>query len=180
LRPLRWYRKLQAMNPKLLLLALFSLPLFLSGCGFVKGKDEAEKVAAAFFEERIAQGGFGGDRFYSKEFWEYTEEEKRDDIKAIAADAHGRLRTYALNSWNVQSKYYAVQLSGTFVTLLYDTSYEKGSAQEKLTLFRPVGSEEYKLLGLNIASDDIQALIRKGIENAAESASSEGSEQKES
>ena len=66
------------------------------GCGVVKGKAEAEKVAEALLQERIENGGFGSNKYYSDLFWENADEEKCANFKNLVNVAVGNLKSYSL------------------------------------------------------------------------------------
>ncbi len=141
--------------------------LMLVACGMVKGKGEAEKIAAALFEERINSGQFASDQFYSDLFWENTDEKNWSDIKNLVEKAMGSLTSYSLISWNVQSKVHTGDFSGTFVVLVYATTYEKGNGTETLTIHKPLSGDEFLILGHHFNSQQIQELINQGIEQVA-------------
>jgi hypothetical protein len=144
------------------------LAVGMSGCGLLSGKGDAEKVAEAFLEDRIAIGGFAGpDEYYSGIFRQNTNEEQWESILQLVGKAMGNLKSYSLREWNTQSKVHTSQLSGTFVVLVYDTEYEKGKGQEKLTMHKGTGGKDFKIIGHNINSPRIQEMIKKGIEEVA-------------
>ena len=60
----------------LLVSAIFS-------CGLVSGKGDAQEVAEALLNERIENGGFGSNTYYSEYFWEAVEPGKWENIKKI-------------------------------------------------------------------------------------------------
>ncbi|MBF0430250.1 MAG: hypothetical protein HQK83_03155 [Fibrobacteria bacterium] len=147
---------------------IYSLPGFLSllfmGCGMAGDKKYAEVAAEAFLKERLEQGGYGSKDQYSDIFWENTKEEKWEGIKKLVSKAMGQIKGYSLNTWNIEKKANTDGVSGTFVTLLYDVEYERGKGQETITMHRGLGFEEFKILGLNFTSDEIQKLIDEGVE----------------
>ena len=67
----------------------------------------------------------------------------------------------------VQSGVQVNGVSGTGVLLVYNTSYEKGSGTETLSLYKPKGGNTFAIVGHNVNSPLIQKLIDKGIEQAA-------------
>ncbi len=141
--------------------------LSLAACSFVKGKAEAEKLAETTFQERINRGGFAHDRYYSKLFWENTDEADWSNIKKLVANAMGDLKSYTLSTWNIESNINTSDISGTIVILQYETEYEKGKGIEILTLHKPLSGKKFTILGHNFNSDNIQKYIQKGIEQAA-------------
>ena len=133
----------------------------------VKGKEEAEAVAESLFELRINFQDVDTDHFYSKKFWEITTKEKWDDLLRLVYKALGRLESYSLQSWNVQSKVQTGGMSGTIVRLVYDTTYEKGKGSETLVIHKPLRGDTFAIVGHHYHSDKIQELIDKGIEQVA-------------
>ncbi len=61
------------MRRNIVLLMLGAIIIILFGCGVIKGKGEAEKVAESFLQDRIRDGGLGKDKYYSDKFWEFTD-----------------------------------------------------------------------------------------------------------
>jgi hypothetical protein len=150
---------------KLIMLTIYLVFICsLVDCGLVTGKEDAEKVAKAFFQDRIANGGLGQDKYYSEIFWQYINDQEWNRIKSLVSKALGNIKSYSLNTWNVETKAQTGDLSGTFVVLVYDTEYEKGKGQEELTWHKKLTGGDYKIIGHHINSDEIQKLINKGID----------------
>jgi hypothetical protein len=152
------------MKRNILFLMLGTIVIILFGCSMIKGKGEAEKVAESFLQDRIRDGGLGKVQYYSDKFWEFTDENQWSNIKGLVKKAMGDLQSYSLNTWNTQTKINTNELSGTFVTLVYDTVYEKGKGQEMLYFYKGIWRKEFRILGHQINSPKIQELIDKGIE----------------
>jgi hypothetical protein len=74
------------------------------------------------------------DLIYSDLFWKYTRQEDWNYIKNMVETQLGELQSYTLKNWQIQKNVKMGDLSGTFVVLIYDTEYELGSGQEKITL----------------------------------------------
>ena len=55
---------------------------FLVACSLVAGKQESQKVAEAFFQDRIMNGGLGKDKYYLEIFWQYTNNQDWNRIKS--------------------------------------------------------------------------------------------------
>jgi len=73
----------------------------LFACGVVKGKGEAEKVVESLFQERINNGGFSSNRYYSDLFWKNTDEKKWTNIKNLVKKAMGDLKSYSLSMQDI-------------------------------------------------------------------------------
>ena len=146
---------------------IFALCVLVSGCGVVTGKGEAEKVAESFLAERISNGGFGVEDYYSSIFWENTEEKAWETIQRLVDRSVGDLKNYSLNSWKIQSKLQTNALSGKFVVLVYETEYERGSGHETLTMHKGKRDDRFKIVGHRINAPEIQKLIDKGMEQVA-------------
>lgn len=155
------------MKKTIYLITFGCVALMLVACGMVQGKGEAEKIAEALLEERINSGQFASDQFYSDLFWANTNEKNWSDIKNLVEKAMGNLTSYSLVSWNVQSKVHTGDFSGTFVVLVYATTYEKGNGTETLTIHKPSSGDEFLILGHHFNSQQIQQLINQGIEQVA-------------
>ena len=154
------------MNRNVYTAALLLLLLPFLSCSVVKGKKEAEEVAKSMFEERIVYGDYGLDVYYSELFWRNTDERKWENITKLVEKAMGELQSYSLESWKLQSKVHANQISGTIVVLVYKTVYEKGKGTETLTIYKPLMGDGFSILGHNFNSKRIQRLIDKSIEQA--------------
>lgn len=141
--------------------------LTLFSCSMVTGKGEAEDTAASFFKERIQNGWTETDHYYSKIFWDSTGIQKWSNIRNLVLKAMGPLKSFSLQTWNVQSKVHTNELSGTIVRLVYETEYEKGKGIETLVLHKPLTGKNFSIVGHNINSEQIQKLIDEGIQKAA-------------
>jgi len=144
------------------------LTALLGGCGYVNEFDGARQVADRFFEDRFENGGVGRDEFYSRVFWENTDITRWQNIKRLVNLSLGDLQSYSLVSWNLQDQLPTSQLSGTFAVLVFETEYEKGSGLEKITLRRQGGWDKFEIVGHQIDSEQINEMILKGIQKAAE------------
>lgn len=149
----------------IIMLSICCVSLF--SCSMVEGKGEAEKVAESLFNERMQNGWNGTKKYYSSLFWKSTTEENWTNIQNLVSKAMGKPKSYSLNTWNIQSKVNTNEVSGTFVTLVYDIEYEKGKGTETLLIHKPLTEDIYSILGHNFNSELIQQLINKGIEQAA-------------
>jgi len=65
----------------------------------------------------------------------------------------GELQSYMLKSWKIQSKAKMGDRSGTIVVLIYDTEYEYGNGQEKITLMKGFWDSDFQIIGYYFESD---------------------------
>ncbi|MGD8687210.1 MAG: hypothetical protein PVH15_10595 [Syntrophobacterales bacterium] len=138
------------------------------GCSLISGKEDAETVAESFMEDRIAHGGFAGhDTYYGDIFWQHAKEEDWQRVQQMVDIALGDLNSYSLLTSNTQSKFHTNELSGTFVTLVYNTEYEKGNGLETLTMYKGLKDKDFRIIGQHVNSPKIQELIYKGIEQVS-------------
>ena len=138
------------------------------GCSLISGKEDAETVAESFMEDRIAHGGFAGhDTYYGDIFWQHANEEDWQRVQQMVDIALGDLNSYSLLTSNTQSKFHTNELSGTFVTLVYNTEYEKGNGLETLTMYKALKDKDFRIIGQHVNSPKIQELIYKGIEQVS-------------
>ena len=112
--------------------------------------------------ERIENGGFGSDTFYSESFWRSVDNTKWKNLKNLIHEALGNLENYSLNTWKIESPAKLNELYGTFVVLHYDTVYEKGYGTERLTLYNPIAGNNFSIIKHNFNSPEIQKLIEQG------------------
>jgi hypothetical protein len=120
-------------------------------CSLSDEKEEAQRIAESFLDERIANGGFEGKKeFYSKLFWNYTNEEDWNNLKFRVDITFGNIKKYSLISRSVKSGTFAGKPPGTYAVLLYSTEYEKGNGQEKLSMYKSDNGESFKIIGHRI------------------------------
>jgi hypothetical protein len=164
-----WPRKEIDMHlKKIACFFIIWLPVIFGGCNFVSGFDNAKKVAELFLEDRFVNGGAGSDEFYSTVFWDNTDANEWQAIQKLVGLSLGDLQSYSLISWNIQNKIHSADLVGTFAVLVFETEYDKGSGHETLTLFKRSGRGEFEIVGHQIDSRQINDMVLKGIERAAE------------
>ncbi len=142
--------------------------VFIGGCGALDKFDSARIVAEHFFNDRFENGGAGSDEFYSKIFWDNTDAAEWRNIKKLVDLSLGKLQSYTLVSWKLKEQLPTGQLSGTFAVLVFETQYEKGSGQEKLTLLQRGGFAEFEIVGHQFDSRQINEMVLEGIAKAAE------------
>ena len=148
----------------LMILVAFAI----TGCSSVDEFIQAKKVAENFFKDRFENGGAGSDEFYSKIFWDNTDAAEWRNIKKLVDLSLGALQSYTLVSWNLKEQLPTEQLSGTFAILVFETQYEKGSGQEKLTLLQRSALAEFEIVGHQFDSRQINEMVLEGIAKAAE------------
>ena len=127
--------------------------IILSGCGFGGGLEKARKQAEEFLDDRFVSGGLGSEQYYSDLFWKYTRAEDWEYIKNMVETRLGELQSYMLKSWKMQSKAQMGDISGTIVVLIYDTEYEYGNGQEKITLLKGFWDSDFQIIGHYFESD---------------------------
>ena len=127
--------------------------IFLSGCGFLSGPEDARALAEEFLDHRFATGGIGNGEYYSDLFWKYTRHEDWEYIKNMVETRLGELQSYTLKNWQIQKNVKMGDLSGTFVVLIYDTEYELGNGQEKITLMKRFWDRDFQIIGHYFESD---------------------------
>ena len=129
------------------------ISLIAAGCSFVSGVDDARDLAERFLNDRFTSGSVGNEAYYSDLFWKYTRQEDWRYIKELVETRLGALQSYTLKKWNVQKNVKMGDLSGTFVVLLYDTQYQYGRGQEKITLMKGEWSTDFQIIGHHFDSD---------------------------
>ena len=129
------------------------ITLIVAGCGFMSGLEDARKLAEKFLDDRFVTGSVGNEAYYSELFWKYTRQEDWRYIKNMVETQLGALQSYKLRTWNVQKNVKMGDLSGTFVILLYDTEYEYGKGQEKITLMKGFWDKDFQIIGHHFDSD---------------------------
>ena len=151
-----------------LCMVMLGVAVLINGCGSLDKFDNARKVADNFFKDRFENGGSGSDEFYSKIFWDNTDAVEWRNIKKLVDLSLGGLESYNLVSWNLHQQLPSSDISGTFAVLVFETRYEKGSGQEKLTLLQRSGLSEFEIVGHQFDSQQINEMVLEGIAKAAE------------
>lgn len=121
--------------------------IILGGCGFMSSPEDARELAEKFLDHRFTTGSVGDGEYYSDLFWKHTRQEDWEYIKNMVETQLGELQSYALKNWQIQKNVKMGELSGTFVVLIYDTEYELGSGQEKITLMKGFWDREFQIIG---------------------------------
>lgn len=135
---------MSAMRLVLLILAAATL----QGCGQQENFDNAEQ-SVTLFHDRLNRGVY-------EEIWELTapnfrDGQVRDNARAIFSAMHSRLGM-VLESQNIGTSYYTSGDDGATATLVYQTTFERGSGTEVFTFIIESGTS--MLWGYNINSDD--------------------------
>lgn len=154
------------MKKRIVIFLALAACIFSIGCGMFAGKGDAQKVTESFLDERIQNGGFGQDSYYSDLFWKNTPTAKWENVKKLVTMAHGKPTGFKLLNWQVKSQAKLNDLSGTFVILVYETQYEKGVVTETYTLFKGMKDKKFLILGLHFNSTEIQKMLDRGLEQA--------------
>lgn len=121
--------------------------IILGGCSLGGSLDDARTLAENFLEDRFVSGGIGSEEYYSTLFWKYTRAEDWEYIKNMVETHLGELQSYMLTSWKIQKQAKMGDISGTIVVLIYDTEYEYGTGQEKITLLKGFWDSEFQIIG---------------------------------
>lgn len=127
--------------------ALGLLPaVVLASCGPLQSRDDAERVAAGYFAA-MERGDFErAAGYYAPRFYEQTPRAQRLAVLRNVDAKLGRLRSYALTSWNVTASA-GTAGAGAYVTLAYAVRYAKASSRETLTLFKAQGADSFQIVG---------------------------------
>jgi hypothetical protein len=144
----------QKMKMKKTLVLIITFILIIPvGCSFMSGLEDAQELAEKLLDDRFVYGGIGNTDYYSELFWKYTREADWEYLKNMVETNLGELQSYSLKSWEVQKKAKMGELSGTFVVLIYDTEYEYGAGQERITLMRGLWDRNFQIIGHYFESD---------------------------
>ena len=132
---------------KILSLLIIMNVIILVGCGFLSSSDDARDLAEQLLNNRFETGGAGNGVYYSDLFWKYTPQEEWDYIVDLVETRLGDLQSFTLKNWQIQKGVKMGDLSGTFVVLIYNTEYEYGSGQEKITLMKGFWDRDFQIIG---------------------------------
>jgi hypothetical protein len=107
--------------------------IILGGCSFLTSSEDARNLAEEFLDNRFETGGVGNGQYYSDLFWKYTPQEDWDYMQVKKGVKMG-------------------DLSGTFVVFIYNTEYEHGNGQEKITLMKGFWDKDFQIIGHHFES----------------------------
>ena len=151
------------MKIKLITLIMSTFVLF--GCGMAAQMEETDALIESFYAERIKEQNV--EYYYAQMFWDATSEQEWENINKLVAKAHGQLKSHDQVTWNLKSISHTNQLSGTFVSYVYNAHYDIGTVVEHLTLFREDDEDEFKIISHRFDSAKIKELVNQGIQQIA-------------
>jgi hypothetical protein len=135
------------------------------GCGVSDDIKEADLMMKSYFDTRIKTKDAGPDQFYSTHFKQATNQQEWDNIKLLVDAAHGDLQSYEQLSWKIQHSVSTEEISGTMVMYTYQTDFEKGTANESITLIKNEENPQFKILAHQYNSDNIQTMLNENLAN---------------
>ena len=151
------------------ILSILCVATFIVGCGMTDDIKEADLMMKSYFDARIKTKDAGPDQFYSTHFKEATNQQEWDNIKLLVEAAHGALQSYEQLTWKIQHSVSTEEISGTLVVYTYQTVFEKGMANESITLIKNEENPQFKILAHQYNSDNIQKMLSENLANAANS-----------
>ncbi|MCH8863392.1 MAG: hypothetical protein IID51_12920 [Proteobacteria bacterium] len=143
---------------------LFLAGITLQGCQQPENFDDAEQ-SVSLFHDRLNLALY-------EEIWELTapgfgEAQVREDARAVFSAMHSRLGL-VLDSEIIDASFYTSSEEGAMVTLVYRTTFERGSGTEIFTFATESGAS--LLLNYNISSRDFSGEDVSDYQRLAESA----------
>ena len=132
---------------------LYPLPVALalvaaSACGFRAAKQDAETLAATYFQAAQAKDLDKIMDLYWPSFYQATTRRDWRQTMLRVWDKLGVPGDFKLQGWRVDA---GVTSGGTHIVLVYSVTYEKYPAEETLTIFKRSG--ESRILGHDIKSE---------------------------
>ena len=112
--------------------ALLTLLLLLSGCGFSDSREAAAEVMEEYFTAIKGQDYASAMAFYADGFFADASRQEWEARLRQYNRRLGDLESYEAVSWNVQK--HAGSNAGTFVRVIYKTSYSRHPAVEQFIL----------------------------------------------
>ncbi len=119
-----------------------------SACGFTEAKEDAETLAATYFQAAQIKDLDKIVDLYWPSFFQATSREDWGKTMLMVWDKLGVPGDFELQSWRVDA---GATAGGTQIVLVYSVTYEDYAAVETLTIFRRSG--EAKILGHDINSE---------------------------
>lgn len=150
-------------------LLIILLPvLFITSCGMIEGKSEAEKIAKKYFDVRIEKDSLPFELLSDLTLRDEADSTEWKRIIQLVQKANGKTKSYTLNNWSVNSQAHFNTSSnlpnGTNVTLVYKVDYDNGAGYERITINKPIGDNEYKIVRINYQSDMIEKFTNESIQ----------------
>ncbi|PCJ29157.1 MAG: hypothetical protein COA99_19735 [Moraxellaceae bacterium] len=139
--------------------------VFFVGCS---GGNEAKIVATKLMQERVTNGGIGNVRYYSPLILEDASGPSIENMHKLLLAANGDLVSYSIMGQRMSKKAHTNKLSGTFVTLKYQTKYKVGEGEESVVLFRNDQHPIFKVIEHRFYTNESQELFNKSIEQAVQ------------
>lgn len=118
-----------------LLPALAVCAQLLYGCGFSDDRGRAEQHADEYFLAMRAGDVNGALSTYAPAFFQQTRRDTWSSQLRSIQSRFGPVESYERLSWNVSSR--VGTGAGTYVTLVYAVTYQRGRGVERLLLFSP-------------------------------------------
>ncbi len=158
------------------ILLILCAATFIVGCGMTDDIKEADLMMKSYFDARIKTKDAGPDQFYSTHFKEATSQQEWDNIKLLVEEAHGELQSYEQLTWKLEHSVSTNEISGTMVMYTYKTVFEKGMANESITLIKNEKNPQFKILAHQYNSENIQKMISENLTNSLESSQQDPSQ----
>lgn len=136
----------------LLILVFILTTIFITGCNVNAGKTAAQGVVKTYFNLLHDKNYEKALELYSPLFYEVTTREEWLSTMKRINEKLGDLKSINLSEWKV-TKSANISNSGTYYTLKYNVEYSKFSSVEEITLFKPIGEKNIKIVGHNINSE---------------------------
>ncbi|MEZ5357559.1 MAG: hypothetical protein R3F48_01930 [Candidatus Zixiibacteriota bacterium] len=132
-----------------LIVACACVGIIFTGCSMTDDRAAATQIGAAFYESVKADDINSILTFLSPEFFGETSENDMRLLLPTLKETFGAIESYDLIGWHVNKRFGTDSLSGTLVTLQYKVTYSKTPSNEMLLLYKPSGSEEFKIISYN-------------------------------
>jgi hypothetical protein len=136
------------MTDSLRVVAVVALAALALACGMVEGKEKAEH-AVVEFHAKFNASEFG--EIYQASSVEFQKGSSKDDYLKFIGAVHRKLGDVTASKpagWRVN-----VMNGTTYVLLGYESTYERGTAQESFTY--KVSGESVQLVNYNVNSKDL-------------------------
>jgi hypothetical protein len=136
-------------------LAMGATFCLLVGCGMGKEKQAAEAVADRFHKAIQAKQYDEAVKLCHPDFFQRTSKSEFRDLLGRLDKKLGGFKSAKLAGWSFQKRAMAGGASGTFCTLSYQVAYGKYPAAEVFIIYKPLGGNQFSILGYNINSQGL-------------------------
>lgn len=133
--------KIRKRRPILFLVILCNLCLYVGGCGVKQAKLDSERFLSRHFAMLATNGVYDALSDYGSEFYRNTPRQQWAQVLMDVPKQLGGYQKHSITRWQVYKQ--TGLNSGTTVVLDCNVVYERDTAHEQFTLFKPYDATNF-------------------------------------